>query len=931
MNNAIRAILFVFIFIQVESIFAQRLGLLPSKIKWQQLRSDSLRIIFPKGEEEKAERVASLTRKLSKADPIVTHGRYRPISILLQPQTNISNGYVGLAPYVSEFYLEPHENPFELGSLPWEDMLSVHEYRHVQQVNAANNGISHLAKLIFGDIVFSGMYEISVPGWYREGDAVYNESKWTTQGRGRLSYFSLPYFQKVLEGDPWLYYKARNGSYKTFIPDIYPLGYLLVQYGNHSFGETTWDTIIHTAPRYKHVFEPFSGLVNDRYGARTKGLYDDAMKWYREQWSSDLDANIDYPMVPILKKDEENAFFDMTYPTVTADGTLYTAISTFDHTEGLFKMIPNGEQEKIKSTGYQKDSYFSYSHGKFVWSEIRYNPRWIRKDKYVIVVLDEATHKKKSIQPEKGYFTPSLNEGGDKIVALHETETGHYTLRIFDVHTSKVLIELPNEENLYFGYPVFSEDDQSIVSTARNNKGQMCLVEQNVQSGQIRFITDYSFTVLGRPAVHGSWIFLTAGISALDQVYAVDHNEGIFYQVSDGHTAHYDPAWDPVHQSIICSEYRLNGKKLVRLPGDPSQWHIINLNRGIKELAGFTGRNILDEKNDISNFTTKKYSLWSNAINPHSWVVTASDPNYGVEIRSDNILNTVSMAAGYEINRVSRAHGPYFNAVFSMWFPQFNIGVSNVTRDVILDDGTEARSINNRLNAGVAVPLIFTPGVYHQSLTIAANYNTGTSRLNPSVDGYDNTKFNYGRYRFSLINSRKQGYRQPVPSFAQRLDISYLHEISGTPLSQFYAGTDLALPALKPSNFLILQGEVQIEDVSDPAITLPQSFMGARGFPINYGQTQYKIGLTYGFPVFYPDRGFGNVLYTRRIRLQPFFDYAYTNDDQSPDDILSSTGAEIIFDLRFPPLSVGFRYSHLLSGYERLPDRIEFFIPSVRF
>jgi hypothetical protein len=140
---------------------------------------------------------------------------------------------------------------------------------------------------------------------------------------------------------------------------------------------------------------------------------------------------------------------------------------------------------------------------------------------------------------------------------------------------------------------------------------------------------------------------------------------------------------------------------------------VVNLEDGIKSLAGFTGRNLMDEEINVSDFTTKKYSAWANAINPHSWVVTASDPYYGVEIRSNNILNTVSIAAGYEVNRVTRANGPYVNAVFGMWFPQFDVGFSNLRQEVKLDDGTEASSVNNKLSAGVALPLVFSPGVYY--------------------------------------------------------------------------------------------------------------------------------------------------------------------------------------------------------------------------
>ncbi len=931
MNRAIRTLLIFFIFIQVESIYAQRLGLLPSKIKWRQLTSDSLRIIYPQGKEETAVRVASLMRKLANANPITTNGRYKPISVILQPQTNISNGYVGLAPYVSEFYLEPHESPFELGSLPWQDLLTIHEYRHVQQVNAANTGLSHLTKLIFGDIVFSGMYALSIPNWYQEGDAVYNESKWTLQGRGRLNYFSLPFFQKALEGEPWVYYKARNGSYKIVTPDYYQMGYLLVQYGNHIFGESTWDSIMHAAPRFKHVFEPFAGLVKDNYGAKNRGLYQDAMEWYRDQWKSHLDPKMEYPLIPVSEKDLENTFFDMTFPSVDPEGNIYCALTTYDHPTALYEIAPDGQRKKIKSTGFQKDTYFSCSHGLLAWTELRYDPRWMRQDKNVIVVFHQHTHQRQIIEPEKGYFTPSLNQDGDKIVALHETQSGQYRLRIIDVPTGKVLKELSNTENLYLGYPVFAEDGESVIATARNNSGQMCLVEQDVRSGAIKQITAYSYSVLGRPVVHDQWIFLTAGFTTLDQVYAVDRHDGIFYQISSGRAAHYDPAWDPVQHDLICSEYRLNGKKLVRLPGEPDQWHVVNMDNGIKDLAGYTGRNLVAEKNDTSNFITKPYSAWSNAIHPHSWVVTASDPYYGIEIRSNNILNTVSVSAGYEFNRISNANGPYFRAVFGMWFPQFNVGVSNVNREVLLDDGTKTKSVNNRLTAGVSLPLIFTPGVYHQDLTISANYNTGVTMLRPEEDGYDNTRFNYGTIRMTLINRRKQGYRQPLPSFGQRLNISYSRQITGSPIMQFYSGGDLVVPALKSSHFLLFQGEYLKQDITDDAVILRSDYIGARGFAYNYGQNQFKLGVTYGFPLLYPDLGFGNVFYTRRIRLQPFFDYAYTDDNHASSHHLSSTGAEIIFDMRFPPLSLGFRYSHLLSGYIGPADRLEIFIPLLQF
>ena len=171
-------------------------------------------------------------------------------------------------------------------------------------------------------------------------------------------------------------------------------------------------------------------------------------------------------------------------------------------------------------------------------------------------------------------------------MALHEGIDGDYALQIIDVASGKVTRELPNAENLYIGYPVFSEDEQSIIATVRNKDGKMCLIEQNIQSGIIRHITHYSFAVLGKPILHGPWILLSTELSSLPQVYAVDRTEGIYYQVSEGGYAHFDPAWDPVKDEIVCAEYHLKGKKLVRMPGQPNTWKLRNLYDGIKELPG---------------------------------------------------------------------------------------------------------------------------------------------------------------------------------------------------------------------------------------------------------------------------------------------------------------------------------------------------------
>ncbi|MEO5906803.1 MAG: hypothetical protein ABIQ11_08755 [Saprospiraceae bacterium] len=794
-----------------------------------------------------------------------------------------------------------------------------------------------MIKVIFGDLAFSGLYNLAVPDWYREGDAVFTETKWTSQGRGRLSSFTLPFHQKLMQGDPWNYYMVRNGSYRQFTPDIYPMGYMMKQYGNHVFGEETWDTILSEAAAYKHLTNPFSGGVQERIGKRNKHLYAAAMEWYREQWKAEKSADVTYPLVDIPEQDLKEDYFEMTFPEVDVDGKIYSAISTFDRTTAIYTIDLEGQRRKVVSMGLQQDSYFDHSNHRFIWSEIRFDPRWVRRDKTVIVVYDENEEKKIEIEPEKGYFTPSLDKGGRRIVALHEGWDGKYNLQIIDARSGGILATLPNEKNLYLGYPIWSEDELQIIATARDKYGRMALMRQNIETGEITNITQFTFSLLGKPNLAGEWIYLTTDIDKLDQVYAVDKNEGIFYQVSTGNTAHYDPSWDPIRGEIVCSEYTLQGKKLVRLPGSPKNWTQENLGSGVRDVQ-FCADDLCAPLIPDRPFEVTKYSPWSGAINFHSVVAGKDGSDYNVEVRSLNIMNNVSLDIGYRIYTNGYRDlfdggplftGPYVNLELGMWYPVLSFGFSQISAKH--PENKNYTISNNRINAGVSLPLFYSSGIFQQNVFLSSTYSAGLSKIRPVLPQLGDINFNYLTHQAILINSRRKAYRQAYPTWAQRGDVSYSHELNGIEISQFYLSGDLALPAFALSHYTLVHAEYLSQDTSIEALQLSSSYRGARGFDVINSEIQYGGGITYGFPVAYPDRGIGNIFYTRRIRLQPFFDMAYTNAKNDDDKWIMSTGLEAIIDFDFPPVSIGLRYVRLLNSHNGKPDHFELFFPVTRF
>jgi len=147
---------------------------------------------------------------------------------------------VGMGPYRSEFFLTPVFNNFQEGSIGWADQLAVHEYRHVQQFNNFRQGISKTMKFLFGEDGYTLAVNAAIPEWFYEGDAVYQETAVTGQGRGRLPLFMNVFPALWQSGKKYTWMKLRNGSFKDYVPNHYYLGYLLVNYGREKYGPEFW-------------------------------------------------------------------------------------------------------------------------------------------------------------------------------------------------------------------------------------------------------------------------------------------------------------------------------------------------------------------------------------------------------------------------------------------------------------------------------------------------------------------------------------------------------------------------------------------------------------------------------------------------------------------------------------------------------------------
>ena len=151
MRNFYKLSILPLLLITTVTTKAQQFGGNPPAVKWQQVNTSAARVIFPQGLDSAGIRIANIVEQMNRAIQPTIGFRQVQVSIVVQNQTTVSNAYVGLAPFRSEFYFTPEQNSFELGSLPWGDQLAVHEFRHVQQFNNFDVGLSKALHIIFGE------------------------------------------------------------------------------------------------------------------------------------------------------------------------------------------------------------------------------------------------------------------------------------------------------------------------------------------------------------------------------------------------------------------------------------------------------------------------------------------------------------------------------------------------------------------------------------------------------------------------------------------------------------------------------------------------------------------------------------------------------------------------------------------------------------
>lgn len=885
--------------------------------EWQQYNGEDVKVIFPVGYEKQAARVFSIIGYLHDNHRNSIGVQTDKISIVLNNLNNISNGYVGLGPFRSEFFSTPPQNNFALGSLPWMDLLSVHEYRHVLQFSNGRVGISKILSILFGQFAYAGAINVAVPDWYFEGDAVMAETAMTPQGRGRIPQFLQAYKAYEKAGTRFSYEKVRNGSYKHFIPDHYRLGYMMNKYGADNYGETFWGEVLRDAGAFKGLFYPFSNAIKKRSGHSTASLYQATFDHYRSTWSKADKSNTSSN--PVFESNDR-VFTNYRLPQYH-NGELYYLKGSLSDISQVWK-YDGAKHTKLFAYGLSNDRYMDISGGQIAWSELRFHPSRGNINYSVVMLYDLETGVKKQIGNATRYTSPT-HHPTENIVAVVETdEYGETLLKIITDRDALVVDSLPNPNGYFITYPKWNADGSSIYFSARNAIGQMAICKQDVNTGNVNALSSWSYRPIGVPHISGEVVYFSRSDDTAEHIYRVS-SDGSEEQIVESEFGAYQPT---IHNnSIVYSSYTADGYRIAESEINPK----VSSSSGLKTNTDSSyisyGGNILPEIKPTSA-ESKKYGRFSYPLNLHSWGVTADDQTASLLIESDNILNSVSLSGGLQY---------IFNDDRAIWTAAARIGLTypNITARYTLEsrsffDEEENEDINfddQTIELGLEFPMNLSSGAYLRSLLPRYAIKRNSFDIKNREDKYGDFSFNSHEFGMIFLNRRLKAPRDILATYSQYFNVNYQGSLSDIEGSQFDIEAEVTFPGFLKSH--VFRFELDYNTQSENLFG--NRFDGARGYSSLRGENNFRVGVNYHLPLVYPDFGIGGIIYLKRIQANVFYDYSSISTTQTID--LSSTGVEVLFDTQVMntlPVTLGMRYAYQINTGG---NAVEFFVPFYRF
>ncbi len=892
---------------------------LPS-LKRLSIETDHFRIIYPKSLSSRAKYVASSLEEsfepLQKS--LDVKEEFHKIDIVLQNQSAISNGYVALSPFRSEWETLPALSN-NLGSTNWLLTLSIHEQRHMHQFLQYKKGFAKWMRIFFGDFGTEVSIALSLPRWFFEGDATVEETLLTNSGRGRVADFSKTIRSMIYENNLESYTHVYNTSYEKNRPGPYELGYILNLSLRADYLDETFDRVVQNTIRnsyWPYKFEKnisiFTGKDMDEfYHNSVHNSFPTIKKGgnYLEDFLITGDSSV-HDQISIEKLSKENQF-------------LYYK-SGFNETGGFYIYDSKMNQEKLLIRTNIDQENIRVRSSKFVYNDIDIHPRFSLVNYSNVYLYDLVKKKRFKITDRGQYLKSQLGHDQSQIATLYFDKKMSQYLKVLSINGDILAsIKLDDMETVRH---IEWRDEKNILVTGIDSRNMQFLRLINLTTEKIDELLSLDAEVINDVRSSANDIFFSSDYSGIDQIYKV-LSQGRFEAYTDAPIAARYP--NLIDGKLFYSSFKRDGFRVKAIDLKEVKSHrkrihgISRLKKKSKNvvLSEVSTQNYVENEFDKKNFRLHSWSYLTSLLGGYNGTATIT--------MSDN-LNELNLSTGFINNFVEGATSYFASAAYQKYWPIFFATTTVGKRSVIVIDKREREQYDevkwdqNTLKAGVTIPYSIVKNAknYSFDLTSSAVYNKIKNKT--YVDDFSNGEILGSNHALNFKFNTFRPYTRLFPEYLFTLSTEFAESItkSGDTNHAFlkYIGTNIGLPGFSKTASFIFKYDHQEKSVGDFNFTDKAFF--ARGYESLTSTRIDTASLNYSTALFYPDFNIFHILYLKRIRGNLFYDYTVADKDL----IHRAYGLELSFDvspLRFNSfeLGLGLRFSYL-DNYETLDKSV---------
>ncbi|OQX29742.1 MAG: hypothetical protein B0D92_02095 [Spirochaeta sp. LUC14_002_19_P3] len=924
---------------------------------WKQRETEHFVVIYPDTLSDDAAALAVVLDEVYKTITSELPPKHpkKKWPLVLTDMGVISNGYVTLMPRRSVWYNTPGEDFTSVSD--WWMMLARHEGLHLGHFDFADQGLGRFLHIIAGELGWGAALVFGLPSWLLEGDAIYSETYYSGEGRGRDPLFRQE--MALIAGENPKYHRIANPSYREHHPSVYHLGYELALWIRQKYGDEAMQEVYRRAARTglpiigidvgmmkatgKHPREIFDEMIQN-LNKKTQALKE-SVDWTEAELISE--ANTVYTTIDPLYIDSENS----------AGETVFVRRTSLAKAPRMVQILPDGSSKnsirlprygrvsmtRLEDTGRGKPGY------RVLWNSIRRNPSFNASSvsDLTVVDLNEKGGIIRRFHPVKSsrYLYPAISPNGEKMAAAEMVRGANSRLVILNAKDGAVLNTLELNVSESAAYPFWSADGERVVFSVRSDAGRR-IAEWRIASPELQWLTPLSMETVKTPvyAPDGRTVVYSGNRGGFEALWALDIDSLETTLAARRWFSASSPYVSPSGEWLYLVEYSsAKGERLARVRFPNSKGNALEP----EEVSPQKTANSMDEQGrsipdaalrDPENreavvaqgnedFPESDYK--PEAVNIHTWgflrfnidavsgvaggALNASSLDLyndsimanllRLGVQSRNILNTFSWDFGASYDTVEVSPGAYMRMNFTGIRPNFYLESNYMRRRINTD------SSFNYLDAmaGLRFPANLSRGGiwYH---TLVFDVSGGVKWL----DNIQPEPKPAARYAVSW-NLLRPGSRRAVnPDWGIRLVGAYTH-IPPANGDMITGKLSLYMPGGLRNTSLKLSGGLE-RNTWEFSPLLGK----ARGYSWENPEFILLASADYEFPLLYPDVPFGAVFFLQRIRMGLHSDFSWLGDallDKGPLIPRWSTGATLTLDFtafnNFPGLSFGMMLNYL--------------------